>query len=114
VRAALIDWYKRNASRKLPERVAHWASKLDAKAPEVLLTEPRKRWGSSSPSGTIRVNWRIVQAPMSLVDYVVAHELTHLRHPDHTSEFWRTLERVMPDYVTRKTTLRALGPDMEW
>ncbi len=53
---------------------------------------------------------RIIQAPASLVDYVVAHELTHLRHPDHTPKFWRALERVMPDYEKRKTDLRNLGP----
>lgn len=114
VRAALTDWYKRNAETRIPERILHWADKLDVKAPEVLLAEPRKRWGSASSSGTVRINWRIIQAPLSLVDYVVAHELTHLRHPDHTPEFWRALERVMPDYEKRKTDLRHLGPILNW
>lgn len=114
VRAALIDWYRRNASRRIPERALHWAAKLDVKAPEVLLSEPRTRWGSASSSGTVRINWRIIQAPTSLVDYVVAHELAHLRHPDHTPEFWRSLERVMPDYESRKVRLRGVGPSMSW
>ena len=99
---------------RIPERIVHWAGKLDVTAPEVLLAEPRKRWGSASSSGTVRINWRIIQAPISLVDYVVAHELTHLRHPDHTPEFWAALELVMPNYVARKAGLRALGPSLQW
>lgn len=114
VRAALIDWYKRNAGKRIPQRILHWAGKLDVKAPEMLLVEPRKRWGSASSSGTVRINWRIIQAPLSLVDYVVAHELTHLRHPDHTPDFWRALERVMSDYEKRKVALRAIGPCLDW
>lgn len=114
VRAALIDWYKRNAARRIPERVLDWVGKLDVKVPEVILTEPRKRWGSASSSGTVRINWRVIQAPPSLVDYVLAHELTHLRHPDHTPEFWTSLERVMPDYERRKARLRELGPSLGW
>lgn len=114
VRAALIDWYKRHAGQRIPKRILQWADKLDVQAPEVILAEPRKRWGSASSSGTVRINWRIIQAPSSLVDYVVAHELTHLRHPDHTPDFWRALERVMPDYEHRKAGLRLLGPRLEW
>lgn len=114
VRAALIDWYRRNASRRIPERVLHWAGRLDVPVPEVILAEPRKRWGSASSSGTVRINWRIFQAPLSLVDYVVAHELTHLRHLDHTPEFWATLGQVMPDYERRKERLRFVGPDLSW
>lgn len=114
VRAALIDWYRRLASKRLSERVAFWAGKLELGSPETVLAEPRKRWGSASPSGTVRINWRIIQGPLSLVDYVVAHELTHLRHPDHTRAFWAALGRVMPDYDMRKTRLRSLGPQLEW
>lgn len=114
VRAALIDWYKRHASKRLLGRVLFWAGKLDVDVPKVLLAEPRKRWGSASPSGVVRINWRVVQAPLSIVDYVVAHELTHLRHPDHTREFWAALGRVLPDYEGRKARLRQLGPQLEW
>lgn len=114
VKAALIDWYKRHASKRLSERVAFWADRLDLDAPETLLAEPQKRWGSASPSGTIRINWRIIQAPLSLVDYVVAHELTHLRHPNHTRHFWGAIGCVMPDYEERKARLRSLGPQLDW
>jgi predicted metal-dependent hydrolase len=114
VRAALIDWYNRHASKRLRERLVFWCAKFDLDAPEMLVVEPRKRWGSASTSGTVRLNWRIIQAPVSLVDYVVAHELTHLRHPNHTPDFWAALGRVMPDYDARKARLRAMGARLEW
>lgn len=114
VRAALVDWYRRRAAEKLPRRLALWAEKVGLNLPDLLLVEPRKRWGSASASGTLRINWRIIQAPPSLVDYVLAHELTHLRHPNHTRHFWSALGRVMPDCDARKSRLRALGPELEW
>ncbi len=114
VRAALIDWYTAQARRRLPKRVGEWAGKLGLESPETLLTEPRKRWGSTSASGVVRINWRIIQAPLYLVDYVVVHELVHLRHPNHTREFWASLGRMMPDYEQRKAKLCSLGVRLEW
>ncbi len=67
-----------------------------------------------SPQGVIRLSWRIVQAPLRLIDYVVAHERVHLTHRNHTRAFWETLGRVMHDYDTRRAALRALGPRLEW
>ena len=114
VRAALLDWYGRNARKWIPGRIVYWAARLDLAPPKVLLAQPRKRWGSTTSLGTVRINWRIIQAPPSVADYVVAHELTHLRHRDHTTEFWAALGCVMPDYETRKGRLRTLGPSLSW
>ena len=114
VSAALTDWYLGRAGRTIHGRIHRWAEKLDVRPAEVFLTEPRKRWGSASASGKVRINWRIIQAPLSLLDYVLIHELTHLRHPNHTREFWAALGRAMPDYDQRKARLRCLGPMLEW
>lgn len=114
VRAALIDWYKRHAAKRLSERARFWSRRLDLPVPEIILAEPRKRWGSASVSGSVRINWRIVQAPLSLVDYVVLHELVHLRHRNHTRHFWSAVGRAMPDYEGRKTNLRNLGEHLLW
>jgi predicted metal-dependent hydrolase len=114
VRAALVDWYKLQAKKRLPERLRAWSKKLGVDAPALLITEPEKRWGSATSAGTVRLNWRIVQAPLALIDYVVVHELTHLQHPNHTREFWRSLGRAMTDYETRKQRLRMLGPQAAW
>ena len=113
-RAALLDWYKARAKALLSARVATWAKVIGATPSKVLITEPPKRWGSAAADGSLRLNWRIVQAPSRLVDYVVAHELVHLVHADHGREFWALLGRVMPDYEMRKATLRELGPSLMW
>jgi len=114
VRAALVDWYAAQAQRRLPERSLEWAKKIGVHAPSVVLTEPRKRWGSASASGTIRLNWRIIQAPRPIVDYVIVHELTHLQHPNHNREFWAALGTCLPDYETRKRRLLVVGPLLGW
>ncbi|HKO50137.1 MAG TPA: SprT family zinc-dependent metalloprotease [Polyangiaceae bacterium] len=114
VRAALVDWYTAQARRRLPGRTLVWAKKVGVPAPDVVLAEPKKRWGSASTSGTIRLNWRIIQAPAAVVDYVVAHELTHLQHPNHTREFWAALGRAAPSYERYKLQLAKLGPRLEW
>jgi predicted metal-dependent hydrolase len=114
VRAALLDWYIRKATTRLPARVALWSKKLDVPLPRVLIREPKKRWGSCHPSGLVRLNWRILQAPARLVDYVVAHELCHLLHEGHGRAFWATLGRAMPDYEVRRASLSQLGARLLW
>lgn len=81
--------------------------------PRVIVSGQEKRWGSCS-KGVVRLNWRNVQAPKSLIDYVVAHEVTHLLHEDHSRAFWAALGRVMPDYEVRKGRLREMGPRLVW
>ncbi|HEV3077025.1 MAG TPA: SprT family zinc-dependent metalloprotease [Thermoanaerobaculia bacterium] len=113
-RRALVAWYRRRAVEVLPERVVHWSGKLGLAAPPVLVRETRARWGSCDPRGNVRLNWRILQAPRRLVDYVVAHELVHLIHRNHGQEFWAALGRVMPAYEERRRTLRRVGPQYFW
>ena len=113
-RTALVGWYKQHAAERLPERVAEWAKKIGVPEPEVVVREQRKRWASCDKTGVLRFNWRIVQAPMRLVDYVVAHELVHLVHADHTAAFWRRLGRAMPDYEIRRARLKEIGRGYEW
>lgn len=112
-RAALIDWYARLAATRLPRWTAPWATKLGVDVEKVLIADQSKRWGSCS-SGILRFNWRILQAPASLVDYVVAHEVVHLLHEHHGPVFWRTLGRLLPDYEDRRSRLKELGPNLVW
>jgi predicted metal-dependent hydrolase len=109
----LVDWYKQRAREYLPRRAELWAKKLGLDMPKMVVSAPAKRWGSAS-KGIVRINWRVMQAPVSLVDYVLLHELVHLIHEDHSREFWATLGRVIPDYEERKKRLRELGPTMVW
>lgn len=112
-RAAVVDWYRRHAAQRLPGEVALWAGKLGLDAPVVMVADQDRRWGSCA-NGVVRLNWRIMQAPKRLVDYVVAHEVTHLLHEHHGRAFWATLGRVMPDYEVRKERLREMGAAWVW
>lgn len=114
VRQRLMVWYKTRAGTLLPARAQFWQCRLDAPLRQVLIREPRQRWGSCSPHGVLRFNWRIVQAPRRLVDYVVVHELAHLLHPNHTPAYWALVGRVLPDYEQRKEALRRLGRRLLW
>jgi predicted metal-dependent hydrolase len=113
-RKALVEWYRARSRDYLPHRAAHWAARLGLPTPRLVVAEPPKRWGSTTKTGTVRINWRILQCPVSLVDYVIAHELVHLIHEDHSRAFWATLGRIMPDYEERKNRLRAMGPRLVW
>lgn len=97
-----------------PERVAAWRAKAGLPVPRVVIADQQKRWGSCDQRGTIRLNWRIIQAPMRLVDYVVVHELVHLRHRGHGRDYWQAVGRVMPDYERRRENLRACGVGLAW
>ncbi len=112
-RAALIDWYTRRAREHLPSWAAPWIAAAGVAVRKVLVTDQAKRWGSCS-NGTLRFNWRIVQAPRPLVDYVLAHEVVHLVHEHHDAAFWAALGRLMPDYEARKERLRAMGGELSW
>lgn len=114
VRAALVGWYREKADQRLPERAAIWAPKIGVEPREVLIREQRKRWGSADAEGRVRLNWRVIQAPMRQLDYVIAHELVHLVHRDHTRDFWALLGRVMGDYEARREDLRRLGRAIVW
>jgi predicted metal-dependent hydrolase len=64
--------------------------------------------------GVLRINWRIIQAPIPLIEYVLVHEITHMKHPNHDRRFWSVLGRVMPDYEDRRARLREMGSRLEW
>jgi predicted metal-dependent hydrolase len=114
VRHLLADWYRRHARVRLPQLVDPWARRLRVQATSVLVREAPKRWGSCDARGNLRLNWRIVQAPPRLIEYVVAHELAHLLHEHHTSAFWAALGRAMPDYEERRADLRRVGASLLW
>ncbi len=114
VRAALVSWFRRHAAKRLPERVVTWRARAGVEMPRVVIADQQKRWGSCDRNGTIRLNWRIIQAPMRLVDYVVVHELVHLRHRGHGRDYWQALGKVMPDYERRREDLRQRGAGLAW
>ena len=109
IRTLVRSWYGANGGRKLKERVKRYAERLNVSCGDVKLKSFRRQWGSCSVKGELTFNWRIILAPVSIVDYVVVHELCHLIYNDHSKEFWKHLQRILPDYKTRKEWLRING-----
>lgn len=88
------------------ERLGHFAPRLGFAVPQVRLSSARTRWGSCNHQGGISLNWRLVFMPLAIVDYVVAHELAHLREMNHSPAFWSVVEQLCPDWRTRRLELR--------
>lgn len=109
VKRAVVAWYRKQADRRLPERVEVYATRAGLRPPPVLVREQEKRWGSCNSKGELRFNWRVMMAPMSLVDYVVAHEVCHLVVRDHSTRFWKLLGTILPDFEERRARLRVDG-----
>jgi len=109
VREAVVGWYRRHAGSHFAERVQHFCGKLEVPAPRVLLSSARTRWGSCNADGEIRLNWRLMQAGEHVIDYVVAHEVAHLKIMSHSTRFWRTVQRLYPDYEAARAELSAMS-----
>ncbi len=109
VRAALVKWYRRHAQAYFRSRVEHYSAQLAVEAPRVFISNARTRWGSCNAKREVRLSWRLMQAAPHIIDYVVAHELAHLRQMNHSARFWRVVERLCPDYASARTELDAMG-----
>ncbi len=108
-RAAFEQWYRERAAQKLPDRVDRIASLLGVRPKEILIRDQRKRWASCAIDGTLRFNWRVIMAAPALIDYLVAHELAHLKVRGHSSEYWEVVAQAIPDYRQRRERLRETG-----
>nr|WP_279292726.1 SprT family zinc-dependent metalloprotease [Methylobacterium goesingense] len=114
VRSGLRLWYREHAKMHFPVRARSMAALLGIPTPTVHVVDQSKRWGSCDARGRIRLNWRLVMAPMSLVDYVIAHEACHVLEHNHSRRFWRSLETIMPDYEARVRQLNRMGHLFVW
>lgn len=114
IEQAIREWYVERASERLDARAGEWARLAGVELAGVRVRDQQERWGSCDIDGLLRFNWRIIQAPLRLVDYVVAHEVVHVLHHDHGRAFWAKLAALMPDYERRKDELRTLGPRLVW
>jgi predicted metal-dependent hydrolase len=109
VRGAVVTWYRRHARRHFPERVIHYATTLGVDYPRVLVSDASTRWGSCNARREVRLNWRLMQAAPHLIDYVVAHEVAHLLHLNHSARFWGVVERLYPDYDRARAELSGVS-----
>jgi predicted metal-dependent hydrolase len=109
IERALIRWYRDQATTRLTEKVERWADLAGYRPAGIEIRDQRQRWGSCSPSGVLRFNWRIVMAPSALINYVVVHEIAHLRFRTHTPAFWAEVGRMLPAYGLLRARLKDIG-----
>lgn len=108
----LTRWYRQVGEPWLRKRITPWTQRMAAEVTTLRVLPLGYRWGSCTPDGRVNIHWATMQVEPDLVDYVLVHELAHLHNHDHGSDFWRTVERAMPDYPARRDRLRRLGPDL--
>ena len=105
VAATVGHWLKEEAWQLVASRVAHYAGRVSRSQPTVRLSNAKSEWGSCNAKGEIRLNWRLVQLPPSLAEYVVAHEVAHLVELNHSTRFWSVVEALLPGHVDHKREL---------
>jgi predicted metal-dependent hydrolase len=105
-REALHEWMRERAIEDAVDLVQTYAAALGVRPTAVRLSTARTRWGSCNSKGAIRINWRLVQAPREVMEYVAAHEVAHILVPNHSRRFWDTVASIMPDFRDRKSQLR--------
>jgi predicted metal-dependent hydrolase len=106
IRHRLKRWYVQEAENEIRARCM-WFSMTTGYTPaSVRVSDARQRWGSCTSTGGLNFSWRLIQAPLEIVDYVIVHELVHLKQPDHSKKFWNKVREIMPDYEKRRKWLR--------
>jgi len=109
IKTYLTSWYKQQARKIIVERVYHYARIADLSFASINITTAETRWGSCSSRKTLNFNWKLVMAPLAVIDYVVAHELAHLKELNHSKMFWETVRRMYPLYREYRTWLKRNG-----
>jgi len=108
IKDAVVKIYKSMAKRIINDKVAEYAKRLNATPTAIRITSAKTRWGSCSGKNSVNFSWRLVMADDDVIDYVVVHELAHIKEHNHSSRFWAVVESVLPDYTARKRKLKAL------
>jgi len=104
--AVIRDFYKREAIKKLTERTEHWAQQMNLFPSSLKFREQKTRWGSCSSRGAINLNWRLMVFRQEIIDYVIVHELAHLKHMNHSAKFWELVANYIQDYEVLMKELR--------
>ncbi|PUU93094.1 MAG: putative metal-dependent hydrolase [Halanaerobium sp.] len=109
VRKRLISWYRSQAKIKINELINIHKNNLAVEPNKIVIKKQKKRWGSCSSKKNLNFNWKIIMAPIFVIEYLVVHELVHLIHPNHSKKFWQTVAEIIPDYEEKKEWLRING-----
>jgi predicted metal-dependent hydrolase len=108
-RDVFVNWYKKRAREELAGRVAHYGIRFNLPVTGVTITSAMSRLGSCSTKNKVSLTWRLILAPYPVIDYVVLHELAHIKEKNHSRRFWSLLETMMPDYRQQRLWLKRNG-----
>ena len=110
IREEVVQWYRKRAAQRLPQAVKTWRKRIGlTESPTIRIRDQRQRWGSCAPDGTLRFNWRVVMLHPQLVEYIVVHEMAHLKISRHSPEYWALVSGLLPDAQKRRRQLRETG-----
>lgn len=106
LRELLINWYLTEGSKLIKERISIYSKKLNLYPESITLKEQKTSWGTCSSKGNIYINWKILLAPLDIIDYVLVHELCHLKYMNHSKEYWSLVSTIFPNYKEKRTYLK--------
>jgi predicted metal-dependent hydrolase len=109
IRQLLSRWYQQQALNILTQKTAHLTRVMGLECAQVTIKATRSKWGHCTSRGAIQYNWQILLAPEAIVDYLVAHEVSHLRHHNHSADFWSLVASVCPTFKADRAWLKAEG-----
>ena len=112
IQRKVIQWYQKQAGLDFSRRLAILAAKLGIATPPLTLSNAKSRWGSCNSRGEVRLNWRLLQAPPHIINYVICHELAHLKQMNHSAKFWAVVENLFPNYKMAEKELKTLSPQL--
>jgi predicted metal-dependent hydrolase len=111
-RDIFIEWFRRQGKVRIPQRVEEFAQVYGFKYHQVKITKALKRWGSCTAKGNLNFTWRLMMTPPEIIDYIIVHELAHLKQLNHSKRYWEIVEAIMPDYREREKWLSENGVKM--
>jgi len=109
IKLALQEWYKQQALEQLTQKSQYWCHQLHTRYRSIKLRRTKSKWGHCTIQGDLQFNWLILQAPESVIDYLVVHECCHLIHHNHSAQFWTLVQQLLPNYRKDKQWLREHG-----
>lgn len=112
IKAILHNWYKAQARTVFSNKLANYAEQLQVTYHTLRIKEQKTKWGSCSHRANINLNWKLIMAPEAVIDYVLIHELAHLRHMNHSPEFWQVVANCQPAYFANRKWLKEHGKEL--
>ena len=109
IKLALEKWYREKTLKKVKERIKHYEHYFRYKINDVKVKEQKKRWASCTKNNELLFNWRCIMAPSNVLDYIIVHEMCHMKYKNHSKEFWNEVIRILPDCEYRRQWLRNNG-----